>query len=126
MLFDKLFVQSNILETAMKASEYKNQVILNNIANADTPGFKGKNIEFKNILSDAVEETKETGVNTLNEVIPKLKVEHGNYKVRLDENNVDIETELVKFYKNSAEYDIITNSVLNNGSRLNTVFTNLK
>jgi len=119
-----LFTQNNILETAMQATEYKNQVILNNVSNADTPKFKGKDIEFEEILSDAIEQTKKTGENHLDSVMPKLRMHHANYKVRLDKNNVDFETEMVKFYKNSAKYDVITNSVLNNSSRLNTVFTN--
>ena len=46
--------------------------------------------------------------------------------MRIDNNNVDIESEMTKFYKNSAKYDIIVNSVLNNTSRLNSVLTAIK
>ena len=41
MIFDKLFTQNTVLGTAMQASEFKNQVILHNMANSDTPNFKG-------------------------------------------------------------------------------------
>lgn len=126
MIFDKMFIQSSILESAMQASEYKNQVILNNIANSDTPGFKAKNIEFEGILNDAVEAYKYTGELNLKSVMPRLKTEHANYSVRLDENNVDIETEMAKFYKNSSKYDVISNSVISNGNRMNTVLTGFR
>ncbi len=126
MIFDKMFTQNTVLESAMQASEYKNQVILNNMANADTPGFKGRNVEFESILDSAIESSKLTGRLDMSSVLPRLKAQHENFKVRLDENNVDIEIEMVKFYKNSAKYDVITGSVLNNSNRMNTVLTNLK
>ena len=37
MVFDRLFTQNRILEAAMQATQYKNQEILNNMANIDTP-----------------------------------------------------------------------------------------
>lgn len=126
MIFDKMFTQNVILESAMQASEYTNQVIMNNISNADTPGFKGKNVEFQSELKRAIESSKMTGKLDMSSVLPSMYTQHSNYKVRLDENNVDVETELVKFYKNSTQYDIITNSALNNSARLNTVLTSTK
>lgn len=126
MIFDDLFTQSRILESALQASEYKNQVILNNMANAETPGFKASDVEFEGILSDVIESSKYTGELNIDSVLPKLKTNHANFSTRIDENNVDVEVEMIKFYKNSAKYDVIVNSVLNNSSRLNTVFTNLK
>ncbi len=126
MIFDKMFTQNNVLETAMQASEFKNQVILNNMANADTPNFKGSEVEFESILNDAIESSKMTGKLDMSSVLPAVKRQHSGYKVRIDENNVDIETEMTKFYKNSAKYDVIVNGVLNNNSRLNTVLSGLK
>ncbi len=126
MIFDKMFVQNNILETAMQASEFKNQVILNNMANAETPNFKGSDVEFESILDDAIESSKMTGKLDLSSVMPAVKRQHSGYKVRIDENNVDIESEMTKFYKNSAKYDVIVNGVLNNTNRMNTVLSGLK
>lgn len=126
MIFDKLFTQNTVLETAMQASEFKNQVILNNLANGDTPNFKGSDVEFEGILNDAIESSKINGKLDMSSVMPSIKKQHSGYKTRIDENNVDIETEMVKFYKNSAKYDVIVNSVLNNSNRLNTVLSGFK
>ena len=62
----------------------------------------------------------------MSSVMPSVQKQHYGYKVRIDENNVDIETEMVKFYKNSAKYDVIVNSVLNNSNRLNTVLSGFR
>ena len=62
----------------------------------------------------------------MSSVMPALKSQHYNYKVRIDENNVDIESEMTKFYKNSAKYDVITGSVISNNSRFNTVLSGIK
>lgn len=126
MIFNSLFTQSDILGTALKGAEYRNQTILNNIANAETPGFKSKDVEFEPILKDTIEMAEHTGKLDLDSAVGKLYTQHRNFSVRIDDNNVDIESEMVKFYKNSAKYDVITNSVLNNSQRLKTVFDNMR
>ncbi len=126
MILDSITTQSTILESALQAAEYKNQVILNNLANADTPGFKGKHVEFESVLNDALETSRRTGKLDMSGVMPKLMSKHSGYSVRIDENNIDAETELTEFYKNSAKYDVITNSILNNTSRINFVIANAK
>lgn len=126
MILDKMFTQNTVLESAMQASEFKNQVILNNIANADTPNFKGSEIEFEGILENAIESSKANGKLDMSSVMPALKRQHDGYSVRIDKNNVDIESEMTKFYKNSAKYDVITNGVISNNNRFNTVLTGIK
>ncbi|WP_317367307.1 flagellar basal body rod protein FlgB [uncultured Tyzzerella sp.] len=126
MVFDKLFTQNRILETAMQATQYKNQVILNNMANIDTPNYKSKTVNFETALSRAIEETKETGVNHMDKVMPSLKVTTKQNSTTLDGNSIDIETEMIEFYKNSTRYDFIVNSVLSNSNRTNIVYTTFK
>ncbi len=126
MIFDKMFTQNTVLESALQASEFKNQVILNNMANADTPNFKGSEVEFQSVLDNAIESSKINGKLDMSSVLPAVKKQHYGYTVRIDENNVDIESEMVKFYKNSAMYDVIANAAISNNNRLNTVLTNLK
>ena len=124
MRINNPFKQSRILETAMQAVQYKNQATLNNIANADTPNYKRKNIEFKNILKDAINSEKTTGVSQLDTVLSKVNASSTkNFSNTLDGNSVDIETEMVEFYKNSIEYDVIVNSVLSNSNINNSVLS---
>ena len=121
-----MFLQNDILELGMKGSEYRNQTILNNLANADTPGFKAKDVEFDGILKDAIERYERTGEVDFDDVKAELRGRHSNYSVRIDDNNVDVESELVNFYKNSAKYEIMANSVISNNARLNSVFTAMR
>ncbi|MBS5793574.1 MAG: flagellar basal body rod protein FlgB [Clostridiales bacterium] len=126
MVFDRLFTQNRILETAMQATQYKNQVILNNMANIDTPNYKKKTVEFENTLSKAIEETKKTGIDHMGTVMPNIKVSAKQNSTTLDGNSVDIETEMIDFYKNSTKYDFIVNSVLSNSNVTNTVYSTFK
>lgn len=126
MVFDRLFTQNRILETAMQATQYKNQVILNNMANIDTPNYKRKTVNFEGALARAIDKTKETGVDHMGSVMPSLQVEVKPNSTTIDGNSVDIETEMVEFYKNSTRYDFIVNSVLSNSNRTNTVYSTFK
>ena len=126
MIFNKLFTQNDIMGAALKGAEYRNQTILNNLANADTPGYKAKNIEFEPILKETLHLAKHTGELDLDNAVGRLYTQHPNFKVRLDENNVDVESEMVKFYKNTAKYDIIVNAVTSNNSRIKTVLDTVK
>lgn len=126
MVFDRLFTQNRILETAMQATQYKNQVILNNMANIDTPNYKKKTVEFESTLSKAIEETKKTGMDHMGTVMPNIKVSAKQNSTTLDGNSVDIETEMIDFYKNSTRYDFIVNSVLSNSNVTNTVYSTFK
>lgn len=126
MVFDRLFTQNRILETAMQATQYKNQVILNNMANIDTPNYKKKTVEFESTLSKAIEETKKTGIDHMGIVMPNIKVSAKQNSTTIDGNSVDIETEMIDFYKNSTRYDFIVSSVLSNSNVTNTVYSTFK
>ena len=126
MIFDKLFRTQDILGTALKASEYKNQVLLNNIANNDTPGFKAQDVEFESVMRDALDSYEITGRIEPDNIMTQLYTRHTNYKTRIDKNNVDIESEMVEFYKNAAKYDMITNCILNDKNMINNVISGSK
>lgn len=126
MIFNKLFNQSRILETAMQATAFKNEVILGNIANIDTPNYKRKTVEFEGALENAINETKKTGVNKMHKVMQNIKVSEVKNQTTLDGNSVDIETEMINFYKNSSKYDVIANSIISNSNRTDTVYTAFK
>lgn len=126
MIFERLFTQNTILEAAMQATQYKNQVIVNNIANADTPNYKSKTVNFESALDEAITKTKETGINHMSSVMSNIKTVTKENSTTLDGNSIDVETEMINFYKNSTKYDVIVNSVLSNSSRTDTVYSIFK
>lgn len=126
MVFDRLFTQNRILETAMQATQYRNQTIMNNIANVDTPNYKAKYVSFEGALDEAITKTKETGIDQMGSVMKNISVTTKENSTTLDGNSIDIETEMINFYKNAAKYDTIVNSVISNSNRTNTVYTAFK
>lgn len=126
MVFDRLFTQNRILETAMQATQYRNQTIINNIANVDTPDYKAKYVNFEGALDEAITKTKETGTDQMGSVMKNISVVTKENSTTLDGNSIDVETEMINFYKNSAKYDVIVNSVLSNSNRTNSVYTAFK
>ena len=51
MLFDHSL---QVLEKAVGISQQRHGLIANNISNLDTPGFKGRDLDFKSALKDAM------------------------------------------------------------------------
>ena len=54
MITSGAFSYINVLDKAADASWTRNDVLANNIANADTPGYKRKDVQFETYLSNAV------------------------------------------------------------------------
>lgn len=114
------------LEKSLTYATAKNRTIANNIANVDTPNFKSKNVVFKNVLA-----------NTMNESIPNKRThpQHLTFQKNLDksyyirennntmynhnENNVDIDHEMAELAKNQLYYQAVID-------RLNGKFSNIE
>lgn len=108
------FGQINLIEKALYASMIKNEVISNNIANVDTPNFKRSDVKFEEILKDAIDGKKLKGYITnprhipiapssLDSIKPEI-VQDNNTSMRLDGNNVDIDSEMSNLAKNQLYY----------------------
>lgn len=119
MLFEKLNIQNSILGAAMAASTVRNEVIQNNIANAELPGFKKSKVTFENILNDSLQSYKQTGKLDLSKTTARVVLDNENFSYRLDGNNVDIEKEMINLYQNSVKYETLTSGVMNNYKRIN-------
>lgn len=113
----------NVLDKAADASWIRNDVLSNNIANADTPNYKRKDVQFETYLRNAVAGTDtldETVANIdLNELNSTTYTEQSNLDFRIDGNNVDVTTENVELAKNQIRYYVLMNSI-------NSEFANMK
>ncbi len=123
MIFDQLYVKNDIIGSAMRASSIRNDVIVQNIANNDLPGYKRKVVSFEKSLEQAVAKYEKTGKLDLSDVSPTVGTIHDNMNYRIDKNNVDIDTEMVELYQNSVRYDALISLVQNNSKRLALVLT---
>jgi len=126
MLFDNMFVQNDLLGTAMQASVVRNDVISNNIANAETPGFKKSDVSFDAAFQQALDNYKKTGQVDLSSLKPVVQKVDTGFSYRIDENNVDIESEMVNLYQNSVKYDVLASGVMNNYKNINLVLASVR
>ena len=129
MFTTNVFDYTNILDKAADASWMRENVITNNIANIDTPGYKRQDVDFESVLQKALGKTKYSSldkkVRELNQDLGKLTTtsytDAANYSYRLDRNNVDENTENAELASESLRYQLLTTAVTNNFSRMQTV-----
>ena len=109
----------NVLDRAADASWIRNDVISNNISNADTPGFKRSDVDFATQLAEALGQSRYTsmddkvsGLNrNLNRLQPVAYSDYSGYSYRVDGNNVDPDTEGVYLAKNQVVYQGLTAAI---------------
>ncbi len=119
-MLDNMFINNDVLGTALQASAFKNDVIQNNIANADTPNYKKRNVNFEATLQKELNSSFVTGEINFDNLKPTIETDPLSY--RMDGNNVDMNIEMVEMYKNSVKYDTLAQSVMSNYKRINVVF----
>ena len=111
------------LKAAMDASSLRQQTISNNIANANTQGYKAKRVNFEQALTNEMnillKTTDKSHISTSqsgNENPPSV-YEDNRASLREDGNNVDIDEEMVLLAKNQLLYNSLvqeTNKKLSN------------
>ena len=119
----------NVLDKAADASWLRNDAISNNIANADTPGYKRQDVDFESVLQRELGNSKYTSltdkVRELNTDLSPLNVtsytDSSNYSYRLDGNNVDENTENSELASEALKYQLLTNAINNDFSRMQAV-----
>ena len=100
----------NVLDKAADASWLRNELISNNIANQDTPGYKRTDVDFESQLTQALKNQKYTSIDAkvknvdLKKLNGKIYTDYGDFSYRMDENNVDPEQEQVKLAANQLKY----------------------
>ena len=124
MLSQAIHRQNAVLGLALQGTSARNDAIMNNIANADVPGFTARRVEFEGRLAQAVDRWQSTGVLDfvdLSRARPVTRYQEGMHFFRMDRSNVDMEREMVALFTNSVRYDVLVNSVMHNSRMLGTV-----
>lgn len=125
MLNSNVFDYVNVLGKAADASWLRNDILANNLANVDTPGYKRKDIDFESQLRRALGSSRYESVDskvshvTSTELEGRVYTDATNFSYRLDGNNVDIDTENVELASNQIKYNGLM-------SGINQEFANLK
>ena len=102
---------------ALRARDQRQQVLASNIANADTPGYKARDLDFRTALQGALQGTPAAGGTTLATTTPGhlagkpgLASEAGLlYRTpaqgSVDGNTVDMDAERAAFADNAVHYE---------------------
>lgn len=112
----------NILEKGLDASSLRQKVLADNVANVDTPGFKRSDVNFQEVLGQALgEENNRTGLPLKrtspqhlpgsNEIAATGVVTEQNTSLRNDGNNVDIDREMANVAENGIYYNSVTRAI---------------
>jgi flagellar basal-body rod protein FlgB len=104
-IFDTAF---GLHETALNLRAQRMEVISQNIANADTPGFKARDVDFKNVLNNVQQggSMRATHANHVRHASSAGAdmVYTVPFNTAVDGNTVDISVEHAKYGKAAAEY----------------------
>jgi len=96
-----------VLERMVQAANIRQKVITSNIANADTPGYKAKDVKFDNLLGKEMKllttDGKHLGGSGSGGASGKTTVEE-NLSWE-DRNNVELNVEVAKMTENALMHD---------------------
>ena len=115
--------------SGLKTHQTRMDVIGNNIANVNTPGYKRKDLDFEGILKQELGRCKHTSLDTkidnlhMDHLNPSVYTDLSNYSYRLDGNNVDIDVEEVEYASEQLRYQGITAGINNEFNRMKTVIS---
>ncbi|NLP00755.1 MAG: flagellar basal body rod protein FlgB [Clostridiaceae bacterium] len=116
-----LFTKNNI-ERGLDAAWLRNDVISQNIANVDTPGYKRKVVRFEEFLDNEMKTGRiSQGKTRLSSNGMQITEDPTNSSYRSDGNNVDIEHEMALMAANSIRYNMLIQRMNGDFQKLKTV-----
>lgn len=115
-IFERMKIDT--LGTALDASSVRNNVIAENIANMDTPGYKAKDLEFYDVMQEALGSGKKLPMTRTNEKhlppsdkpvdVSSYVYQQNNPSVRNDGNDVNIDYEMSQMAENTIRYNMLS------------------
>ncbi|MDH5471445.1 MAG: flagellar basal body rod protein FlgB [Gammaproteobacteria bacterium] len=110
--FDKAF---GVHDNALLLFERRTQLLTSNIANADTPGYKARDIDFNNVLQNVQSDQLRLQVTSEKHIpVSANELDH-SIKFRIPEqssadgNTVDVQKEKAAFAENTIRYQTTLN-----------------
>jgi flagellar basal-body rod protein FlgB len=89
------------LEQALEGATLRQRAIANNIANANTAGYKRSDVDFHSTLAQALDAPD--AAQRLKNISFSTQTDNST-STRADGNNVDMDTEMANLSENSLEY----------------------
>lgn len=102
-----------LYEKGLDALWLRQKVIRNNIANAETPGFKSKKVEFEKLFSELLESKTHGGngfFQALDRLTPKL-YEKNSTAANPNGNNVSEDEEQIELARAQLQYETVVSAL---------------
>ncbi len=96
-------ITSSVLSKTLDATAVRQRAIANNIANAETPGYKRSVVSFEDELQNVLKQSNKNFVREGLEQLSPAQQTDGVSPSRPDGNNVNIDAEMADLAKNSLE-----------------------
>lgn len=126
MTGNRMFTIPNIMNKALEAAWTRQELITNNIANVDTPGYKRKDLNFEKVLTAEVKKANNIHEININKLQADITSPHSGFQHRLDASNVDIDWEATELAKNKIKYDALVTQTGRYFQRLKSVVNNTR
>lgn len=121
----------NLLQKGLEGASLRQETLINNIANVNTPGYKRADVDFFSILKKEVQKDDKSGIimkttderhiTTDKKERPFKRLIAQNTSYRNDKNNVDIEYEMAELSKTELYYITLAQYISRKFSSLNNV-----
>lgn len=126
MTDNKMFTLPNIMNKAIESSWKKQELLSDNVANIDTPGYRRKDINFERVLTAEVDKANNVHDVDINKLYGEIISPHSNFQHRIDGSNVDIDWEMAEVAKNKIKYDALVTQTSRYFQRLKSVVNNVR
>ena len=103
-LFDTSF---KALDAALGAAGKRQEVLANNLANVNTPGYKREDVKFDGVLSKALAAAQSGDSAALNHLSPSVETDSAAVAMRADGNSVDVDQEMAYVAENNIRYNAL-------------------
>lgn len=122
-------ITSALYQKALDGTWQRQKATSNNIANSETPGYKAVKVNFEDSLKAEINKLKTTSTGSSSAFLDKMEsiqsienakisVYEGATSSRLDENNVDLESENIDMSKSVLQYYYLVRGFSDSYSRL--------
>lgn len=122
-------ITSALYQKALDGTWQRQKATSNNIANSETPGYKAIKVNFEDSLKAEISKLQTTSNSSSTGFLDKMEsiqsikdanisVYEGATSSRLDENNVDLESENIDMSKSVLQYYYLVRGVSDSHSRL--------
>lgn len=117
----------DLVKKALDVSSLRQRAISSNLANINTPNYKGNKVEFEGLLAKAIENIslektheRHFGISKIEDIEP-IEKKRNTTTLNDNGNNVDIDLEMTELAANEIYYSILTRQLNSKLSSLNYV-----